>query len=122
MMTKQLDDAGSQPGEVSSSAPLGLVPAAWMGEFVTACESTETQFYTEDPEGLRFGDAGEPSPFRVTPLYDKAAIDAAVAAERERWRNAVSGAVLMAESHSGRADDCGRLARAILDAYIMGSA
>jgi hypothetical protein len=69
------------------SEGLGPAPVAWMAEFVTACESTETQFYTQDPNGLRFNDAGDPSPFRVTPLYDLASIGDAEAAERERLQD-----------------------------------
>lgn len=42
---------------------------AWLCEFVTADESTERQVVFEDPDGLRFNDVGEPSPFRTTPLY-----------------------------------------------------
>ncbi len=60
-----------QPASVGRelSEELGFAPVAWMCEFMTVCESTETQFVTEDPAGLRFNDAGDPSPFRVTPLY-----------------------------------------------------
>jgi hypothetical protein len=32
--------------------------------------TTRTQIVEQDPMGLRWNDAGEPSPYRVTPLYD----------------------------------------------------
>lgn len=41
----------------------------------------------------------------------KAAIDAAVASERERWIELT----LEAKAHAGRADDCGRIARMVLE-------
>ena len=59
-------------------------PRAWLCEMVQEDDSVSTMFVEQDPAGLRFGDVGEPSPFRVTPLYDHPAIDPAVAAEREQ--------------------------------------
>ena len=44
-------------------------PVAWLCELAQEDGSTRTQIVTENPDGLRWNDAGEPSPFRVTPLY-----------------------------------------------------
>ena len=44
-------------------------PVAWLCELAMEDGSTRTQFVTEDPDGLRWNDAGEPSPYRTTPLY-----------------------------------------------------
>lgn len=44
-------------------------PRAWLCEMVQEDGTTRTQFMEEDPEGLRWNDAGETSPYRTTPLY-----------------------------------------------------
>ena len=44
-------------------------PIAWLCELMQEDGTTRQQFVTEDPDGLRWNDAGEPSPFKVTPLY-----------------------------------------------------
>jgi hypothetical protein len=44
-------------------------PVAWLCELAMEDGTTRTQFVTEDPDGLRWNDAGEPSPYRTTPLY-----------------------------------------------------
>ena len=49
-------------------------PIAWLCELMQEDGSVKQMIVTEDPDGLRFNDIGEPSPFKVTPLY--AAIDA----------------------------------------------
>ena len=46
-------------------------PRAWMCELMQEDGTTRVQFVSEDPEGLRWNDAGEPSPYRVTPLYEE---------------------------------------------------
>ena len=48
-------------------------------------DSIKSMFVEQDPAGLRFGDIGEPSPFRVMPLYGQAAIDT-LQAEIDRLR------------------------------------
>lgn len=53
------------------------------------------------------------------PYYTKAHIAAAVAAERERWETLLSAARRIAEGNAMRADDCGMLSRALLDALKM---
>ena len=50
-------------------------PRAWLCAMVQEDGSVNSMFVEQDPAGLRFGDIGEPSPFRVTPLYGQAAID-----------------------------------------------
>jgi hypothetical protein len=59
----------------------GGKPRAWLCELAQEDGTVRTQFVEEDPAGLRFNDAGEPSPFRVTPLFLSPA--SAVDAERE---------------------------------------
>ena len=49
-------------------------PIAWLCELMQEDGSVKQMIVTEDPDGLRFNDIGEPSPFKVTPLY--AAINA----------------------------------------------
>lgn len=44
-------------------------PIAWMCELAQEDGTTRVQFVTEDPAGIRWNDSGEPSPFKVTPLY-----------------------------------------------------
>ena len=44
-------------------------PVAWLCELMQEDGSVRSQIVTEDPDGLRWNDIGEPSPFRVTPLY-----------------------------------------------------
>jgi hypothetical protein len=46
-----------------------LVPVAWKCELAQEDGSVRTMFVEQDPDGLRFNDMGEPSPFRVTRLY-----------------------------------------------------
>lgn len=41
----------------------------WLCELAEEDGSTRTMIVQENPDGLRFNDIGEPSPFRVTPLY-----------------------------------------------------
>ena len=49
-----------------------IKPVAWMCELMQEDGSVRTMFVTEDPAGLRWGDADEPSPFKVTPLVRQA--------------------------------------------------
>lgn len=44
-------------------------PRAWLCELMMEDGTTRTQIVEQDPDGLRWNDAGEPSPYRVTPLY-----------------------------------------------------
>jgi len=44
-------------------------PDAWLCWMAEEDGSTRTMIVDEDPDGLRFNDIGEPSPFRVTPLH-----------------------------------------------------
>ena len=60
-------------------------PRAWLCELAQEDGSVNTMIVEQDPDGLRFGDVGEPSPFRVTALFGQVAIDSAVAAEKDRW-------------------------------------
>lgn len=62
-------------------------PVAWLCELAQEDGTTRTQFVEQDPDGLRWNDAGEPSPYRTTPLFDQAALDAKDA-EIERLRAA----------------------------------
>lgn len=48
--------------------------------------------------------------------YSPASVRAMLAFERERWNRYLCGARSMAEAHRNRGDDCGMLARALLDA------
>jgi hypothetical protein len=47
-----------------------MTPRAWLCELAQEDGTTRTQIVEQDPAGLNFNDAGEPNPFRVTPLYD----------------------------------------------------
>ena len=60
-------------------------PCAWLCEMVQEDGSIKSMFVEQDPAGLRFGDVGEPSPFRVTPLYDHPAVGAAAVATPCAW-------------------------------------
>jgi len=44
-------------------------PVAWLCKLAQEDGTVKTMFVDQDPYGLRFNDIGEPSPFRVTPLY-----------------------------------------------------
>jgi hypothetical protein len=59
----------------------GGKPRAWLCELAQEDGTVRTMFVEEDPAGLRFNDSGEPSPFRVTPLF--LSPTSAVDAERE---------------------------------------
>lgn len=76
-------------------------PIAWLCELAQEDGSVKTQIVTEDPEGLRWNDSGEPSPFRVTPLV--AAPTEAASAEQvpAAWR-VEYGAVGLPEGHPSR--------------------
>lgn len=50
-------------------------PVAWLCELAQDDGTTRTMIVQEDPSGLRFNDIGEPSPFKVTPLYAANAIE-----------------------------------------------
>jgi len=52
--------------------------------------------------------------YKLDDLYDKAALDAAVAAERERWERIRVLADQCAEWHIGDGDECGTIARELL--------
>ena len=54
-------------------------PCAWLCELVQDDGSVKAMIVEQDPCGMRFGDVGEPSPFRVTKLYDQDYTDAEVA-------------------------------------------
>lgn len=58
-------------------------PRAWLCELMMEDGTTRTQFVEEDPDGLRWNDAGEPSPYRVTPLYDLTAAPRLISAEAD---------------------------------------
>ncbi len=45
----------------------GVRPRAWLCELAQADGTTRTQFVEQDPDGLRWNDAGEPSPYRLWP-------------------------------------------------------
>jgi hypothetical protein len=53
-------------------------PRAWLCELAQEDGTTRTQFVEQDPDGLRWNDAGEPSPYRTTPLYALDAKDVAI--------------------------------------------
>lgn len=55
---------------VSAQVDRGVRPRAWLCELAQEDGTTRTQFVEEDPDGLRWNDAGEPSPYRTTPLYE----------------------------------------------------
>lgn len=61
-----------------------MKPRAWLCELAEEDGTTRTQFVEEDPEGLRWNDSGEPSPYRTTPLLTMEQAAQMVAAERER--------------------------------------
>lgn len=44
-------------------------PVAWLCELAEEDGTTRYQFVRQDPEGLRWNDMGEPSPYKTTPLY-----------------------------------------------------
>jgi len=46
-------------------------PTAWLCEFEAEDGTVTKQVVYEDPDGLRFNDIGEPSPFKVTPLFTR---------------------------------------------------
>lgn len=50
--------------------PTEARPIAWLCELMQEDGTTRQEFVTEDPDGLRWNDAGEPSPFKVTPLHE----------------------------------------------------
>ena len=50
------------------------------------------------------------------PVYTQRQLDAAVAAERERWAEVFNMARICAENNHKRADDCGDMARKLLTA------
>lgn len=72
-----------------------IIPRAWLCELAQEDGSTRTQIVERDPTGLRWNDEGEPSPYRTTPLYDQAALEAAVAQERGRIINALPGGYIV---------------------------
>ena len=53
-----------------SQVERGVRPRAWLCELAQEDGTTRTQFVEEDPDGLRWNDVGEPSPYRTTPLYE----------------------------------------------------
>jgi len=63
---------------------MSMKPVAWLCELAQEDGTTRRQFVEQDPDGLRWNDTGEPSPYRTHPLFDQAAINAALAEERER--------------------------------------
>lgn len=73
-------------------------PTAWQCELMQEDGSVRTMFVTEDPDGLRFNDTGEPSPFKVTPLYALDALqsthpaDASIVGAQIDMRDSVSSA------------------------------
>jgi hypothetical protein len=44
-------------------------PVAWLCKLMQEDGSTRQQIVTQNPDGLRWNDMGEPSPYSVTPLY-----------------------------------------------------
>lgn len=54
---------------VGSQLVRGVRPRAWLCELAQEDGTTRTQFVEQDPDGLRWNDVGEPSPYRTTPLY-----------------------------------------------------
>ena len=92
-----------------------LKPRAWLCELAQEDGTTMTQFVEQDPAGLRWNDAGEPSPYRTTPLLTLEQAEAMVAAERERlindaaeWGDALNSAAwALTEAyrkHTGKVD------------------
>jgi hypothetical protein len=59
-------------------------PVGWLCEMTQEDGTTHTQFVDKDPDGLRWNDAGMPSPYRTTPLYTHPPQDAKDAS-RYRW-------------------------------------
>jgi hypothetical protein len=55
-----------------------LKPVAWLCEFVQEDGTTKTQIVQQDPDGIRWNDGGEPSPYRTTALYRGEPIQALV--------------------------------------------
>ena len=103
------------PAKVASNDQLGQVPErvkprAWA---IFVDNGNARMWSTLQPHVQKLADA---EGLEVTRLYDQAAIDAAVAAERERWAMLLAGASRIAENNAKRADDCGMLSRALLDA------
>lgn len=83
MTTNEQHPATSQPGEVGSSASLGLAasapkPRAWA---IFVDSGNARMWTTLQPHVQKLADA---EGLEVTPLYDRAEVDAAVAAEREK--------------------------------------
>lgn len=91
-------------------------PVAWLCELAQEDGSVKTQIVQEDPDGLRWNDSGEPSPFRVTPLY---AAPPAQPLTDEQIADACSG-VLLADHPSPRTYDQA-IARAIERAHGIGA-
>lgn len=60
-----------------------LKPRAWLCEFAQEDGTIRTQIVEQDPAGLRWNDAGEPSPFRVVPLYEVDTVQAQVLTSAE---------------------------------------
>ena len=67
-----------------------IKPRAWLCELAEEDGATRTQFVEEDPDGLRWNDAGEPSPFRTMPLLTMEQAAQMVADERKHWRTLLS--------------------------------
>jgi len=84
-----------------------LKPTAWLCELAQEDGKTRWKFVEEYPDGLRWNDSGEPSPYRTTPLVTLAEANAMVAAERARLRQLVA-AVLEANLQA-RSDTTFRL-------------
>lgn len=56
---------------------------AWLCELAQEDGTTRTQIVEQDPAGLRWNDAGEPSPYRVTPLHDLTGLPVAIMDTRD---------------------------------------
>ena len=80
-----------------------MKPRAWLCELAEEDGTTRTQFVEEDPDGLRWNDAGEPSPYRTTPLLTMEQAAQMVDAERARIAASLrrSGATLPAPEVKG---------------------
>ena len=52
-----------------SQVERGVRPRAWLCELAQEDGTTRTQFVEQDPDGLRWNDEGESSPYRTTPLF-----------------------------------------------------
>jgi hypothetical protein len=113
-MTDQTKDAHAASHALSPpSEELGLAPKRAAGWLCSKCGAVDAC------EGALSGDnwcCSCAACGTMQPLYDQAALDADVAAERERWDMLLSAARKIAESNAKRADDCGMLSRALLDA------